>query len=47
MQRNAMIVAANTQCVDAIDLLEEFLLHDDPTLRDTARWALGQLRLGQ
>jgi epoxyqueuosine reductase len=47
MQRNAMIVAANTHCVDAIDLLEKFLLHDDPTLRNTAQWALGQLRLEQ
>lgn len=44
MQRNAMIVAANTQRVDAIPAIERFLACGDSTLEETARWSLAQLR---
>ncbi len=44
MQRNAMIVAANTERNDLIETIQRFLSSHDATLSETARWALGQLQ---
>ncbi|MFN7731640.1 MAG: tRNA epoxyqueuosine(34) reductase QueG [Pirellula sp.] len=43
MQRNAMIVAANTGCMEAIPILQSFLEHEDPAMRELANWALQRL----
>lgn len=43
MQRNAMIVAANTDRVDAIPAIENLLTCGDPILEETARWSLDAL----
>jgi epoxyqueuosine reductase len=43
MQRNAMIVAANTLCFEAIPILRSFVEHEDPAIRELAEWALRQL----
>jgi epoxyqueuosine reductase len=43
MQRNAMIVAANTHCLEAIPILRTFSVHEDPAMRELAEWALKQL----
>lgn len=43
MQRNAMIVAANTRCMEAIPILRAFSTHEDPGMRALAAWALQQL----
>lgn len=43
MQRNAMIVAANTGRLDAIGAIERLLDCGDPVLEETARWSLGVL----
>ncbi len=44
MQRNAMIVAANLNCIEATGLVTELLTSSDPMLRETAQWCLGQLQ---
>lgn len=46
MQRNAMIVAANTGRRDAIPAMEGFLACGDPVLEATARWSLQELESG-
>lgn len=43
MQRNAMIVAANTGRLDAVEAIERILGCGDPVLEETARWSLGVL----
>lgn len=44
MQRNAMIVAANTLNQAATQAIEPFLNHTDPILKELADWALKRLR---
>jgi epoxyqueuosine reductase len=43
MQRNAIIVAANTNCHAAIPAITPFLNGDDDVLRETAQWAITKL----
>lgn len=43
MQRNAMIVAANTGRRDAVEAIERLQELGDPTLEETARWSLNVL----
>ncbi len=43
MQRNAMIVAANTRRNEAISVIRRFLGCGDAVLEETARWSLEQL----
>ncbi|MFM8573624.1 MAG: tRNA epoxyqueuosine(34) reductase QueG [Pirellula sp.] len=40
MQRNAMIVAANTRMLDAVPKIRKFTTHSDSELRSLALWAL-------
>lgn len=40
LQRNAMCVAANLSLSNALEPLQAFLSHPDPTLHETARWAI-------
>jgi len=44
MQRNAMIVAANTGTKEATPAIVPFLDHPDPVLNELADWALKQLQ---
>jgi len=44
MQRNAMIVAANTRNQDAARAILPFLDNPDPALNELANWALKQLQ---
>jgi epoxyqueuosine reductase len=44
MQRNAMIVAANTRNQDATQAILPFLDNPDPALNELANWALKQLQ---
>jgi epoxyqueuosine reductase len=43
MQRNALIVLGNQRCETAVATIGRFLAGEDPTLRATAAWALGQI----
>lgn len=43
IQRNAMIVAANTNRRDLIPILERFRSHESLVLRETCQWALSRL----
>lgn len=43
--RNALIVAGNKRDPTLRPLIEQYLHHDDPVLRETAAWALAQLEL--
>ncbi len=47
MQRNAMIVAANTGRTDCVDAIRCFLEHEDLMLKEVAEWAIEQLRLAR
>lgn len=42
MQRNALIVAANLQLLDAIPRIKVFMKHQDPDLSSLAQWAYEQ-----
>lgn len=43
MQRNAIIVAANTNCLEALPAIARFLDDEDDGLRETAHWAIAKL----
>jgi epoxyqueuosine reductase len=44
LQRNSLCVAANLKMIAALPTIEKFLSHPDPTLQETARWAIESLR---
>lgn len=43
LQRNSLCVAANLKMTEAIPTIEKFLSHPNPTLQETALWALKSL----
>lgn len=43
LQRNSLCVAANLKMTNAIPTIEKFLSHPDPTLQETALWAIESL----
>jgi epoxyqueuosine reductase len=45
LQRNALCVAANVGMKQAIPTIRKFLVHSNPILQDTARWALQSLEI--